>query len=59
MRNLVLNEEWEEIETLLSRARIPYRVAFDNHSGLVRKIVEIEPISIMCYKQKEEVDGGN
>ena len=58
MKNLVLNEEWEEIETLLSRAQIPYRVAFDNHSGLVRKIVAIEPISIMSYKQ-EETDGEN
>lgn len=57
--NFVLNEEWEEIETLLSRALIPYHVTFDNHSGLIRKTIKIEPISIVSYKQKEEVDGGN
>ena len=50
MRNLITFQEWDELEELLAKCQIPYKVSFDNHSGLIRKIISIEQISVMEVK---------
>ena len=54
MRTLITKEDWKEIQKALGKAGVGYTVSFDNHHGLIEKIIEVAPFGIYDYFPKEE-----
>ena len=53
MKNLITLNEWDNLEKALAAAQIPYKVHFDNHNGIPRKVITVEEFSIFPYTEKE------
>lgn len=47
MKTMMTLDMWQEIEPVLARNGVGYKVIFDNHNGIEEMVINIDTIGLM------------
>ena len=50
MKSTILIEDWLELEAILAKLQIGYKVAYDDHNGTSEMLINLDTISIYRWR---------
>ena len=56
MKTMISYSDWPNLEELLMRLRIGYKIQFDDHHGVAEMLIDINTIGIMRWEEDKEPD---
>lgn len=54
MKTMINMPMWLELEAVLTKLNVGYKVDFDNHNGIAEMLIHVDTISIMRREDDEK-----